>query len=130
MVRPKPALAVKADTPIGECVRLMKEHNVGSVLVISDDEKGDLVGIFTERDLLKMIKIVDEGRHLDKPVRTVMTKKVKTIDYTRIHEALDIMVENGFRHLPVVSTGNDGKVRVAGVISMRDLLKQAKKPSA
>lgn len=123
-IRPNPALVVRADTPIGECVRVMKERNTGSVLVVSDTERQEPIGIFTERDLVKIIKLVDEGKHLTKPVRTVMTKHVKTIEFSQLHEALDIMLENGIRHLPVVATDDKGVLRIAGVISMRDLATQ------
>jgi CBS domain-containing protein len=124
MIHPKPALIVRADTSIGDCVHLMKDRNSGSVLVVSDDGQSELIGIFTERDLLRMVKLVDEGHHLTKPVRTVMTKKVKTIELSRLHEALELMVAHGFRHLPVVVKEKDGTVRIEGVISMRDIVRQ------
>ena len=123
-VRPHPALIVRADTPIGECVRIMKQHNTGSVLVVSDDADAELIGIFTERDLVRIIQLVDEGHHLDKPVRTVMTQKVRTIELSEMHQALDIMLENGIRHLPVMQKDEGGVTRLMGVISMRDLARK------
>ncbi len=123
-IRPHPAIVVRANVTIGDCVRVMKEKNTGSVLVVSDTESQDLVGIFTERDLVRVIQLVDEGHHLEKPVRTVMTRNVRTIDLARVNEALGVMVEHGIRHLPVVSTDETGKVRIVGVVSMRDFARK------
>ena len=44
MIQPSPAVVVRADTPIADCVQLMIEHGVGSVLVVSDDIRQELLG--------------------------------------------------------------------------------------
>ena len=78
-IKPSPALMVPSNTPISECVRKMRDHGVGSLLVMSYSNPHLLEGIFTERDLLKWIDELQDGGHWDKPVAHIMSKPVKTI---------------------------------------------------
>jgi len=99
---------------VSEAARLMREKRVGAVAVV---EEGQLVGIFTERDAL--FRIVAEGRD----PQTVRLAEVMTPNPQTIHpdkpfaDALHIMYEGGFRHVPVVEDG-----RPIGIISARDAL--------
>ena len=99
---------------VSEAARLMREKRVGAVAVV---EEGQLVGIFTERDAL--FRIVAEGRD----PQTVRLAEVMTHDPKTIHpdkpfaDALHIMYEGGFRHVPVVEDS-----RPIGIISARDAL--------
>jgi CBS domain-containing protein len=91
----------------------MLAGKAGSVLVI---DGSDLVGIFTERDILKaLVHHSDAGRA--SPVRNWMTRDPLTVSpEARAEEALDLMLTCGFRHLPV----KEGD-RLVGIVSMRDL---------
>lgn len=120
-LNPSPALLVRSETPISECVRMMNEHNVGSVLVVDDETGSQIQGIFTERDLLRKIETIEKGLHWKRPVRTIMSAPVKTLDYSKISQAPKIMLREGFRHLPIVSIDEDKTEHLVGVISMRDL---------
>jgi CBS domain-containing protein len=99
---------------VQEAARLMKEHRVGALMIVED---GKLAGIFTERDVL--FRVVAE----DRDARTtgladVMTRNPQTIHPDKsFPDALRIMYEGGFRHVPVVEDG-----RPVGVISARDAL--------
>lgn len=99
---------------VSEAARLMREKRAGAVAVV---EEGKLIGIFTERDAL--FRIVAEGRD----PQTVRLAEVMTRDPQTIHpdkpfaDALHIMYEGGFRHVPVVEDG-----RPIGIISARDAL--------
>lgn len=117
-------LLVRADASIIDCIELMQANNVGSLLVESDDESRALLGIFTERDLLKFTKIIDIGDHWKKPIRTVMTKKVITLKLDEIERAPEVMLKNRIRHIPIVQTTPDGKIQVLAVLSMRDLFEE------
>ncbi len=90
----------------------MGERKVGSALVI---DEGELVGIFTERDIVRALsQDFDAPGH---PITHWMTRDPLTISpETTVPEALDVMLTRGFRHLPVV----DGATPV-GMVSMRDL---------
>lgn len=124
MIHPSPALTARADTSILECIRLMRDHNVGSVLIVTDLVNGSLIGIFTERDLLKRAEQIQKGGFWQKPIRTVMTSPVVQIDIGQISKAPQVLLKNRFRHLPVTVTDKVSKNRVLGVISMRDLFRQ------
>ena len=95
-----------------EAARLMREHNVGAVLIVDVDE---LKGILTVNDMT--YRVVAEGRDPDKTVlRDIMTLGPDSVrsDTTAI-EALRLMQDGGYRHLPVVDKG-----KVVGVVSRRD----------
>ena len=99
---------------VREAARLMKERRVGAVIIVED---GKLAGIFTERDVV--FGVVAQ----DRDARTTRLAEVMTRDPQTIHpdkpfpDALHIMHERGFRHVPVVEDG-----RPVGVISARDAL--------
>lgn len=116
-LQPSPALCVPAHTPIGECVRLMKSRDVGSLLIMNQSRPEELAGIFTERDLLKWIDEIQHGGHWDKPVAHLMSRPVVTLPIERFEEAPQLMLERRIRHLPITSRGS-----LLGVVSMRDLL--------
>jgi CBS domain-containing protein len=107
-------LSVSPDTQIGDAARRMVEADIGAAVVL--DEKGDLCGVITERDLLRC---VSDGIDPATPVDQRMTRHVLTTGpETEIAEAMALMVDGHFRHLPVVNA--DG--HVIGMVSMRDLM--------
>jgi len=110
-----PAATVSPETPVLEAVRLMSDERVGAVAVTRE---GKLTGIFTERDL--MIRVVLEGRDpAATPIGDVMTAHcISAKNDLSMGDALQIMTESHFRHLPVV----DGNDRVLGLLSIRNLL--------
>jgi CBS domain-containing protein len=108
----KDLIAVGSGATVAEAATVMGERKVGSALVI---DEGVLVGIFTERDIVKALsQDFDAPGH---PITHWMTRDPTTISReTTVQEALDMMLMRGFRHLPVV----DGTTPV-GMVSMRDL---------
>ena len=105
-------MSVSPDTTVADAARRMIERDTGVSVVLED---GELVGVISERD---MLRIVAEGREGDTPVGERMTRHVLTgTPSTTLPEALAIMVQGHFRHLPVVDGG-----RVVGIVSMRDLM--------
>ena len=102
---------------VHEAACVMTRANCGSVLII--DASGAMLGILTERDLMTRVlaKALDPAAT---PVGQVMTAHPRTIPpETRVADAVLIMIERGFRHLPVVAS--DGG-RILGVFSARDAL--------
>ena len=94
----------------------MTKANCGSVLIM--ESTGAMLGILTERDL--MTRVLARGLDADAtPVTQVMTRNPQCIGpEAKVADAVLIMIERGFRHLPVV----DPAGRVLGVISARDAL--------
>ena len=105
---------VSAQVSGAEAARLMQRHRIGALLVVHDER---LHGIFTERDMV--FKVV--AQDLDPQstaVGQVMTSDPRTIaPESPFAQALDLMHEGGFRHVPVVENG-----RPLGVVSARDAL--------
>lgn len=95
-------------------IEMLYKKHVGSIVVTDDEEK--CIGIFTERDA---IRIVAQKVSLDTPLKKVMTKKVVTIgDDATLEEARRRIVSHGIRHLPVV----DQKGKLVGLLAVRDFL--------
>lgn len=103
-----------AGTTVSDAARLMKQRKVGALMVVDNDK---LVGVFTERDGL--FRVLAEG--LDggaTPLSKVMTGNPQTIGpNSGFTQALQMMHEGRYRHLPVVEDG-----RVIGIVSVRDAL--------
>lgn len=97
-----------------EAVRAMVERNIGAVPVVHN---GRLVGIFSERDLMK--RVVAEGCDPRKTcLAEVMTEEPLTVNTTEeLENSMALMRRHGFRHLPVCHEG-----QLVGIVSLRDIL--------
>lgn len=104
-------IEVAPEDTLGEVAERMSSANVGAVLV---KDFGRLIGILTERDMLKAMAArvhTSEAR-----VRQWMTDDPITASTdTDVDEAARIMLEHGFRHLPVL----DESGQVTGIASLR-----------
>jgi len=99
---------------VAEAVALMRKHRVGCLLVCEGER---LVGIFTERDLLR--RVLGSGRPLTAPVSSCMTPDPITVNPKEsISAALRRMEEGGYRHLPVVDHGG----QAVGVLSVKRIV--------
>ena len=125
LIRPSPAIVVNSDTTIAESIQKMRENRVGSVLIVRASVPHDLMGIFTERDLLNHVEEIQQGAHWQKSITTVMKKDVYTVSVYELALAPEIMIKYKIRHLPVVYVGSDSHEHLAGMLSMRDLFQQA-----
>ena len=109
-------VSVAPEDTLGEAAERMAEDGVGSAVVL---DSGRLIGILTERDLLRAVA----GRvHTSEArVREWMTVDPMTAtEATSADEAMRTMLEQGFRHLPVIEGG-----RTIGVVSLRELMRAA-----
>jgi len=117
LMTPKREVVDPQDAVIS-AIELMVEREVGSVLVV--DRSGRLVGIFTERDLLRHY-LEAQSRFLYLTVDKVMTSPVVTVSpSTTLESALDLMAKENIRHLPVVD--KDGKV--VGYLTWKSLFQR------
>ncbi len=110
VITANPSMTVK------ETIKMLHEKHVGCVVSIDDDKK--CIGIFTERDA---IRLVAENVQLNQPLSNVMTKNVITIqEDSSINETRRAINAHRIRHLPVVNQ----KGRLVGLLSVRALLDQ------
>lgn len=114
LVKDRKLYSVEADRTVLEAARFMMEHNIGALPVLRD---GELVGIFSERDIMNRVVAVGRMPGTTK-VSEVMTANPKTV---AVDETLDnglfLMREFGFRHILIA----EGK-QLKGLVSLRDLL--------
>jgi CBS domain-containing protein len=111
-----PPVVVAPEDSIMSAVDKMCEVGVGAVAVVRN---GDLVGIFTERDL--MMRVVRPGvSTLNTPISKVMTKNpnVAALEM-EASEAFEFMTGKNIRHLPIVD--KNGKLQ--GMLSIRHLMR-------
>lgn len=112
VIREQQVVSLEGQATARQAAMLMREHNVGAVPIVED---GALEGILTVNDM--SYRVIAEGRDPDKTcVKEVMTPDPDTAgpDTTAI-DALRLMQDGGYRHLPVVDGG-----RVLGLVSRRD----------
>jgi CBS domain-containing protein len=111
----KQVIRIAPTATVRDAARVMTRANSGSVLVMEPPDI--LVGILTERDL--MTRVLARGLDPDAALaREVMTPNpICVTPETRVSDAVVMMLERGFRHLPVVA----GQ-KILGVFSSRDAL--------
>ena len=103
---------VSPDASLADASRRMIEVDTGAAAVVDDS---GLVGMISERDLLRVFR---DGGSSEQAVSERMSRDIlSAAPETSIPEAMAIMVDGKFRHLPVVREG-----RVVGMVSMRDLM--------
>jgi len=105
-------LTIDPADSLGEAAEKMIDRSVGA-LVVSDF--GTIIGILTERDILRAA--ANRTSSAETRVRQWMTPEVITVPPSMpAAEAAQTMLDQNFRHLPVVEDG-----RPVGIVSMRDL---------
>jgi CBS domain-containing protein len=110
----KEIVTTTKDATIQECMELLFKRHVGSIVIVDNNQH--CIGIFTERDAIRMMA---QKVPLDSPIQNVMTKNIFTINENATYkEAKNIISLHGIRHLPV--TDSTGKL--VGLISMRQIL--------
>ncbi|MBM4128959.1 MAG: CBS domain-containing protein, partial [Nitrospira sp.] len=116
IVESKPLVIVTAskDRRVADAIRIMSENNVSGIFIA--DENSKLVGIFTERDI---VRCVVSGISLEKEyVQNVMRYDVITFDPSmEVCSAIAVAMRNKIRHLPVVEAD-----KIVGMITFRDLV--------
>lgn len=109
---------IEADDTVLEAVRKMVAQNVGSLLVMEDDE---IAGLITERDYLR--EVILRGRtSKETAVREIMTSKNQIVCVTptcSLDEGMAIMTDRRIRHLPVLESN-----KLVGIVSIGDIVKQ------
>jgi CBS domain-containing protein len=106
--------------PLNEAARLMREHHVGSLVVVEEKDTGKMpIGILTDRDITLSVVAKDlEARNLT--VGEVMTEDVVAVrDDDSILDGLALMRRRGVRRAPVVTRAGT----LVGILTLDDLLR-------
>jgi len=111
----KDVISIGIKTPVFEAIRILVEKEISGLPVVDENKK--LLGIITEKDLLKMLfeeAITDQqvvGEHMSKNVVTFAPEE-------SVLRICEFLMDNPFRRVPIVSEG-----RLVGIVSRRDILK-------
>lgn len=113
-VTSKPLITIDSETSAQEAIRLMVEKDIGALVAT---EKGELVGIVTERDVMK--KCCPEASCRKVKVREIMSSPLITVEAdTPIGVATETMVDKRIRRLLVTEDE-----KIIGIVTQKDLLR-------
>jgi CBS domain-containing protein len=102
-----------ADVTVRRVAEMMRERNVGSVVLLGDD--GEAVAFITDRDLA--VSVLADGHSGDAAAADHASSPVVTAEPgTDVEDAAQLMVANGIRRLPIVDDGN-----LTGIVTLDDL---------
>ncbi len=108
-------ITIRADELVRGAVAMLVEHRIGAVIVV--DEAGNLVGILSERDIMRTA--ASDENLFSRPVSDIMTRNVIVgMPQDDVMAVAHTMLEKRFRHLPIVDEG-----QLIGIISIGDVLK-------
>ena len=108
-----------ARTPLTEAAKLMREHHVGSLVVVDETEEGRVpVGIVTDRDIVVAV-VAGEVDPRTLAVGDVMATELVTVrEEDSVFDVLRLMRRCGVRRLPVLTAAGT----LAGIVTVDDLL--------
>jgi CBS domain-containing protein len=107
-------VTVAPDRSVADAVRLLNQHGIGAVVVV---EGGDVRGILTERDILRLVDR-DPAALASRTVAETMTREVIVgLSDDDVSYVMEVMTRNRIRHLPVVEGG-----ALRGIISIGDVV--------
>ena len=115
----KNVITFSEDQPIVDAIDVMLDKRISGAPVLS--EKGELIGILSEKDCLKII--VDRAYHnhpnQKSTVKDYMSREVATVDIDKdVAEVANMFLSSNFRRFPVVENG-----KLKGQVSRRDVMK-------
>ena len=118
MIRKKgyEVFTIAPEATVFEALNLMAEHNIGALLVMTEDE---IKGIVSERDCIRKVDVM--GRNAkDTPISQIMTSDVITVEADQpLEDCMGLMIDKNIRHLPVCEGKN-----LLGLLSVRDVLRE------
>lgn len=110
-------VTIGPDHTLAEAVACLNERRIGAVVVV--DGSGSVMGIISERDVVRAIASSGAGVLGDKVSSRMTAKVVTCLPTSGIDEIMGLMTDGKFRHVPVIDGG-----RLAGIVSIGDVVKQ------
>lgn len=115
-IQPAPILIESSEKSTREIIDLMISKKTSYVLLT--DEKNEVSGIFTDRDVLRLFNTLLQESNLKMPILNFMNKPVVTLHLTEIHRAPRMMVDHNIRHVPIIHQKN-----VLGIVTADSIFK-------
>ncbi|MDE1906119.1 MAG: CBS domain-containing protein [Rhodospirillales bacterium] len=113
--KPPGFFSVTPATPVSGVIDILAKKGIGAVLVV---ENGELVGILSERDIVRSLSRC-AAKTLELTAGDLMTREpITATPETTTEQAMEIMTDRHFRHLPIVENG-----KLAGLVSIGDVVK-------
>jgi len=108
-------LTVGPETTVRDAIKKMEDISAGTALVM---DGGEVVGIISERDVIRKVVLLDKSIDAVK-VKEIMTTNLTSITQeTSLDDCMQLITEKRIRHLPVICGGN-----LCGIISIGDVVK-------
>jgi CBS domain-containing protein len=110
-------ITTKADETVQTLLARLAEHNVGALLVVDGGTGGEVIGVVSERDVVR--RLAERGADLlDATVEQIMTAVVVSCSsHDSIDSVAETMTERRVRHMPVIDNG-----RLVGIVSIGDVV--------
>jgi CBS domain-containing protein len=110
-------IAITNTATVCDAAKLLTARKIGALVV--NDKSGKLIGIISERDLVRAIAQGGAAAFTD-PVNTHMTPAPETcVETDTVESVMEVMTRGRFRHVPVL----DDSMRLCGMISIGDVVK-------
>ena len=109
---------IQPDKGLFNVCKIMKDNNIGCVIVVGESNKNKPIGIITERDIVKYLSL--PFGNLLMQVNEIMTKSLVTARETQsLLDAIQIMQKNNFRRIPIVNNVE----KLIGIVTDKDIFK-------
>ena len=106
-----------ADNSVFEACNLMAEHNIGTIIIVDKTDKKKVLGIFTERDLVK--NVIAAKIAMNETLDKVMTKKIVSADCDSSESKISyLMTKNKVKKIIITKDDN-----LYGIITQTDMIK-------
>lgn len=110
----------KQDMLMQDVVKEMIDKKISSILV--EDDKENIVGIITERDIVRKFTLLDLEDKLKRTVATVMSRPVEFVQVKDVHkQIIKLHLEKRVRHFPVLLAKEPKKENLVGIVSITDV---------
>ena len=117
IVKERPLRTIAPGKTVQDAIRTLCEYNIGALPVCESD--GEVLGIITERDVLRLCAGNDCEKALQQRVDAAMTRNlIICVPNDSIENAMHVMTQKRIRHLPIL----DGR-KLVGILSIGDVVK-------
>lgn len=120
-VIPSPCLIEKSSIKVKDAIEIMFKTDTSYILLTNS--KGDLSGIFTKTDLIKVTRaIILDGSVMDRGIHLFMSQPVKTLSLNLIHASPEYMLKHRVEHIPITEVDEEQEYeKVIGIVTSESI---------